>query len=233
MEYLKVWTSFREAIAMLNDAEKGRLFDAMLLYADSGEEPSEFKGNERFLWPVAKQDIDRTAQKCEALRRNGSAGGVQKARNRALAISGNGQQIVADDSKSKQTVANDSNGQQIVANDSHNIKKSNVKKNNESGNGRFTPPTTEQVREYCLERKNGINPDRFVDFYSAKGWRVGNQPMKDWKAAVRTWEQRDAAEKGQKGPQKLVSAQQYEQRDYTGTDSLGDAMSVLQGDMRA
>ena len=76
MTYLKVWTSFRESIAPLQDAEKGRLFDAMLKYAETGEEPSEFKGNERFLWAVAKQDIDRTAQKCEALRANGSKGGI-------------------------------------------------------------------------------------------------------------------------------------------------------------
>lgn len=56
---------------------------------------------------------------------------------------------------------------------------------------RFTPPTIEQVMAYCKERNNTVNPQRFVDFYMSKGWRVGNQPMKDWKAAVRTWEQRD------------------------------------------
>lgn len=233
MEYLKVWTSFREAIAMLDDAEKGRLFDAMLLYADSGEEPSEFKGNERFLWPVAKQDIDRTAQKCEALRRNGQAGGLQKARNRAMASNSEDQQAVADDSKSLQGLANDSNGQQTVASVSHKEKKSNIKKSNVISDRRFTPPTADQVREYCRERGNNVNPERFIDFYSSKGWKVGNQPMKDWKAAVRTWEQRDAAETAQKRPQKSVVAQQYEQREYSGEDSLTDILSVLQGDMRA
>lgn len=57
---------------------------------------------------------------------------------------------------------------------------------------RFTPPTIKEVTEYCLERGNSLNPMQFVDFYTAKGWKVGNSPMKDWKAAVRTWEQREA-----------------------------------------
>ena len=44
---------------------------------------------------------------------------------------------------------------------------------------------------YCEERGNGIDAQSFVDFYESKGWVVGKSPMKDWKAAVRTWEQRD------------------------------------------
>lgn len=56
---------------------------------------------------------------------------------------------------------------------------------------RFTPPTVEEVRAYCQERGNNVDPQRFVDFYAAKGWMVGKNPMKDWKAAVRTWERRD------------------------------------------
>jgi hypothetical protein len=74
MEYLKIWTSFRESISPLNDAEKGRLFDAMLLYAETGELP-DLKGNERYIWPTAKQAIDRAAQKAETLRQNGNKGG--------------------------------------------------------------------------------------------------------------------------------------------------------------
>lgn len=53
---------------------------------------------------------------------------------------------------------------------------------------RFIPPTVEEVREYCEERNNGIDAERFVNFYTAKGWMVGKNKMKDWKAAVRNWE---------------------------------------------
>lgn len=56
--------------------------------------------------------------------------------------------------------------------------------------GRFTPPTVSEVREYCSERKNGIDPQAFVDFYEANGWMRGKTKIKDWKACVRTWESR-------------------------------------------
>lgn len=52
----------------------------------------------------------------------------------------------------------------------------------------FIPPTVEEVRAYCSERKNNVDPQTFVDFYQGKGWMVGKNKMKDWKAAVRTWE---------------------------------------------
>lgn len=57
---------------------------------------------------------------------------------------------------------------------------------------RFSPPSAAEVREYCRERENAVDAESFVDFYAAKGWKVGNAPMKDWKAAVRTWEKRES-----------------------------------------
>ena len=62
----------------------------------------------------------------------------------------------------------------------------------QSGGGRkrFTIPTPEEVQAYCNERKNDISGQQFCDFYSSKGWKIGKEPMKDWKAAVRTWEMR-------------------------------------------
>lgn len=52
----------------------------------------------------------------------------------------------------------------------------------------FKKPTVEEVRAYCEERSNGIDPQSWIDHYTANGWKVGKNPMKDWKAAVRTWE---------------------------------------------
>lgn len=52
----------------------------------------------------------------------------------------------------------------------------------------FLPPTISEVKEYCEKRKNGISPEQFVNFYQSKGWMIGKNKMKDWKAAVRTWE---------------------------------------------
>ena len=63
---------------------------------------------------------------------------------------------------------------------------------------RFYPPTLDEVKQYCEERKNNIDPMAFIDFYSSKGWMIGKNRMKDWKAAVRTWE-RKRKEKSQAG----------------------------------
>ena len=60
---------------------------------------------------------------------------------------------------------------------------------------RFTPPSVEEVRVYCAERKNSVDPERFVDFYASKGWLVGKSRMKDWRAAVRSWERSDSQQK--------------------------------------
>lgn len=59
----------------------------------------------------------------------------------------------------------------------------------------FKPPSVDEVREYCAERHNNVDAQQFVDFYASKGWRVGNQSMKDWKACVRTWERRNTKPK--------------------------------------
>ncbi len=53
---------------------------------------------------------------------------------------------------------------------------------------RFIPPHIEEVKNYCIERKNDVDPQKWFDFYTAKNWMIGKTKMKDWKAAVRTWE---------------------------------------------
>lgn len=75
------------------------------------------------------------------------------------------------------------------------IDKEKKEKSKKKSATRFTPPTAEEVRAYCQERGNNVDPERFVDFYAAKGWKIGSSPMKDWKAAVRTWEKRDSDNK--------------------------------------
>ena len=55
---------------------------------------------------------------------------------------------------------------------------------------RFTPPSLSDVQAYCLERNKGVDPERWFNHYTANGWMVGKNKMKDWKAAVRTWESR-------------------------------------------
>ena len=61
---------------------------------------------------------------------------------------------------------------------------------------RFTPPSVDEVAAYCRERGNGVDAQRFVDFYASKGWKVGSSGMRDWRAAVRNWERQDNMKNG-------------------------------------
>lgn len=215
MKYLKVWTSFRDVMKPLSEAEKGRLFEMMLVYAETFEEPADFAGNERFVWPAAKQWIDLTYSESLRLSENGKKGGRPKATQ----------------TKENQQKPTETNENQQEPTESHKVKESNIKEYKVKENTlvspqkRFTPPTVDEVRSYCQQRKNQVDPERFVAFYLSKGWKVGNQPMKDWKAAVITWEKRDA------GPVKKVPAADFEQRDYT--DVPDQILSELAADMEA
>lgn len=74
-------------------------------------------------------------------------------------------------------------------------KKSNKSPKKNTG-GRFATPSVADVRSYCEERRNSVDPQAFVDFYESKGWKVGNQAMRDWRAAVRTWERNSDTNRG-------------------------------------
>ena len=78
------------------------------------------------------------------------------------------------------------------------IKGKEIKINKKDNAGKFTPPTVTEVSSYCKERNNDVDAERFCDFYQSKNWMVGKNKMKDWRAAVRTWEKKDEKPKGLK-----------------------------------
>lgn len=90
---------------------------------------------------------------------------------------------------------------QVDTNGIHSIEENSIDKNSKEKEiykekERFKKPTLQEVEEYCKERSNGVDPQKFIDFYESKGWVVGKSPMKDWKACVRTWE----SKRGEKLP---------------------------------
>lgn len=223
MKYLKVYTDFAEAMEALTDAERGRLFMSMLQYASTGEAGT-LSGAERFVWPIAKQNIDRAQAELEKRAENGRKGGRPKKANES-----GEKQPKAKESKKKQTKDNK---------DKDKDKENNIiplspngdcpPKGDRPPEKRFVKPTADEVRAYCAERGNCVDAQAFVDFYEAKGWKVGSSPMKDWKAAVRTWEKRDAERKqsATSRPNRqrdLCSSRTYSaaEIDSIGTDLLG------------
>lgn len=201
-EFLPLFLDFNETTQDLTDEQCGRLIRALVDYAN-GMEP-DLDGKEIIAFRFLKASIDRN-EKLSAVR--------------AAAGSKGGKQTQANASNRKQTEANGSKTEQKTIN-----KNKDINKNNDN-NKRFTPPSLDEVKAYCRERGNGIDPQTFIDFYASKGWKVGNQPMKDWKACVRTWEQRD------RKPVKVLPAQDFTQRDYSSVDD--ELLSDLAAEMAA
>ena len=108
---------------------------------------------------------------------------------------GERKQLISIDSNCNQLQSIDSNCQQLTAIDSNcsrnpiqSESNPNPNPNTRGSAKRFTPPTVDEVKAYCQERNNNVDAERFIDYYSSKGWIVGKSPMKDWKATVRNWE---------------------------------------------
>lgn len=96
-----------------------------------------------------------------------------------------------------------------VYTDKYSIDKNSIDKisiDKESDNTRFKPPTIEEVQSYCQERKNGIDAESFIDYYTARNWMLGKVKMKDWKAAVRTWERNNHSQPKSKEKQYTTAA---------------------------
>jgi len=85
-------------------------------------------------------------------------------------------------------------------------------------NSHFVPPSLEEVKVYCAERHNQVDASKFIDFYTSKGWMVGKNKMKEWKACVRTWEKSEIKGKPQDKPKTTNKFNQYPQRAYTSED---------------
>lgn len=179
----------RGPLELLTDAERGKLFLAILDYSEFGEIP-DFGGALGMAFAFIKMSIDRDAaaweSKREKRREAGSLGGKQRVANQANATFAN---------QNKQTQANQAVPVPVPVNVPvpGSVKEGGADKPPRAT--RFTPPTVKEVEEYCRERKNNIDPASFVDFYSSKNWMIGKNKMRDWRAAVRNWERRDDGKK--------------------------------------
>lgn len=94
---------------------------------------------------------------------------------------------------------------EILSNDINLFNDNKLSNDREVENKKFTPPSLEEVRAYCLERNNSVNPIKFFNHYESVGWKVGKNSMKDWKAAVRKWEQDDKKAPERTPPQPIRS----------------------------
>ena len=198
----------RPCIKRLSTNEKGQLFEAILDYGEFGAEP-ELNGALGIAWDFIKPRIDLDSEQYE-LKVEGSQYAAFSRERKKLGL----EPISRDDWRSMTDIerhsatSSDENDAPATSGDVERYpkSKSKSKSNNQKGEAadkpprasRFTPPTVDEVKVYCQERGSSVDPEKFVDFYSANGWKQGrNKPIVDWKAAVRTWERSDAQQKAQ------------------------------------
>ena len=183
MTYIKLFVDYLDAIEPLGDAERGRLFTSLLEYARTGEAP-QLGGNERFLFPMMRAQIDRD---------NATMTGLSEARSKAGKIGAEAKQANSGFAKQNKQMPNLPSKSSYDKDKDKDKDKGKDKDKDESITRarRFTPPTLDDVLAYVRERGSDVDPQRFLDFYASKGWMIGKNPMKDWKAAVRTWEKRE------------------------------------------
>jgi hypothetical protein len=172
------YRSFFSATKHLNQVEKAQLFEAICSYALDGN-LSLFEGTPQGMFELIKPQLDANRKRFE--------NGCKKK-----------QKISKTEAKNKQKISKEEANVNVNVNHNEECKSELINDNlNNNSKGveidtvkpkRFIKPTIQEIKDYCLERKNNVDANKFFNHYEANGWKVGKNAMKDWKACVRTWE---------------------------------------------
>ena len=186
----------------LSNEELGRVFRALMKYHANKEEP-DFDGMESMAFDFIRVDIDRAdnehQRKCET--------------NREIRL-----QAIENERQRSSTNVNERDHTKTKTRQEKEKEKENDKESTKETAQRFTPPTVDEIRQYCTERGNGIDPEYFFTYYENRDWKLSNgKKMKDWKLAIVTWE-KNGFNKTRSAPVKTVPAQNYGQRPYEDED---------------
>lgn len=184
-----LYKSWSPMVIHMDPTQAGQLFQAIFIYQVYGEEPKQDSEIYPFFALMkAKFDEDDEAylEKCEKNKRTA----IEREDTKRARTCTNVHERSRSTTRTHQTAPNSTDTDTDTDND-------NDKREGEARKRvPFSPPTIEEVRSYCQERKNNVDAEQFVNFYAAKGWMIGKTRMKDWKASVRTWEKRETARSG-------------------------------------
>ena len=184
-ESIVFYRSFYEAIKELS-AEEFR--NAVMAIMEYGLNDSEIdtSGVAKAILIMAKPQIDKNNKRYE----NGLRGGTKPKQNQ------NETKLESNSNQTRTKLEPNSNQSGTKAepkrtnpepNDNDNVNVNDIKESEEK-KPRFYPPTLEELKKYIDDNKYNVDPERFIDYYTANGWTVGKNRMKDWKAAVRNWD---------------------------------------------
>lgn len=169
--------SYYEAIRGLPDDERLRLWDAVMDFGFGGE-VGELTPISSAIFTLIVPTLEKSVRYFETKRENGSK--AKRSESKAK----------RSETEAKEKRDSDSDSEGDSDSESEHITPAPGARKETT---RFVPPSAEEIADYCAERGNRVDPAKFADYYAARGWKVGSGPMKDWKAAVRTWERRENA----------------------------------------
>ena len=190
-----MYASFIESMRDLPAEDFQKIILIMSDYALYDIEPKEQSGIVKAIFTLIKPQLDANAKRREDSKKGGAPKGNQNAKKQPMVDSENNL-----DEKKQPNVNDNVNDNVNVCVTSNEVPPHTPEKiidfpdasekppEKEPRAKPFKPPSVEEVAEYCKERKNTVDPSRFVDFYASKGWLVGKTKMKDWRASVRNWE---------------------------------------------
>lgn len=176
--------NFKSIADKLPDDMRLKFYDALLAYVFDGVEPEDVMI--AALITAIKPSLDKEETRGGNHNPTGQNqySEVKRGQNRSKEVKNNFEQV-----------KNGQSGQSFLETETRNgnKEKDNLKVIQKEKTKIFQKPTFEEVEAYCKERNNGIDVARWFDYYTANGWKVGKNPMKDWRAAVRTWERSEFA----------------------------------------
>ena len=194
-------TRYYRQIQRLTMEQRGLLLTAIMMHESGDDLLPEMDGATAMAYDFIAADLDENREKYEEQCRKNAENAAKKAtatdRKRPLPTASEPERNALDsDSECDSDFENDIEPEK--------------KRENREKKPRFSPPSLSEIKAYCQERvRDGhpaVNPEKFRDYYEANGWKVGKNPMKDWKAAVRNWEQR---EKDSQKPEKPPDRNKY------------------------
>ena len=196
------FASYYEAIEELDDKTRLKVYDMICRYALYGEIIESENPIEKSLFTIIKPFIDSS----EKRRSGGAPVGNQNARKTTKKQPKNNLKTTQNNAKTTIETTIETTETNNKNKNKNKNKNMNMKENKRGG---FSPPTLSEVQAYCKERNNNVNAETFVNFYQSKDWYVGKNKMKDWKAAVRTWENKSRQENKQQEPESDSDLDKY------------------------
>jgi hypothetical protein len=160
------YKSFYDSIKELDPKDQVQIYNAIFKYQFDNE-LVDLKGVCKSIFTLIIPQLEANNKRYE----NGTKGGRPKTKTKPN-----------ENQKETKVKPNENVNENDNVNNNDNIKENIIKEKN------FKKPTLKEVEEYCKERNNDIDAQRFIDFYESKNWMIGKNKMKDWKACVRTWE---------------------------------------------